>query len=42
MALDRVGAENRVISCDLHVFVEETAESVSSQRLEGWSQRRLD
>ena len=28
--LDVVGAENRVTSCDLHVFVDETAEPVSS------------
>ena len=29
-----VGAENPVISCDLHVLVYEAAESVSSQRLD--------
>jgi NAD(P)-dependent dehydrogenase (short-subunit alcohol dehydrogenase family) len=30
-----VGAENRVTSCDLHVFVDEAAEPVSSQRPDG-------
>ena len=29
-----MGAENPVTSCDLHVFVYEAAESVSSQRLD--------
>ena len=40
LASDRVGAENAVTSCDLHVLVHETAESVSSQqpnrRTGGW------
>jgi hypothetical protein len=30
-----VGAENCVTSCDLHVFVDEAAEAVSSLRLDG-------
>jgi hypothetical protein len=36
-----VGAENPVMSCDLHVLVEEAAEPVSSERPDdrsgGWS-----
>src|SRR5215212_3939998 len=31
---ERVGAENTVTSCDLHVLVYETAESISAQGLE--------
>jgi hypothetical protein len=30
-----VGAENPVTSCDLHVFVDEAAESVSSKDADG-------
>ena len=30
----RVGAENPVTSCDLHVLVHETAESVASEGLD--------
>ena len=33
--IDRVGAENPVTSCDLHVFVDEAAESVSSKDADG-------
>ena len=32
---DRVGAENAVPSCDLHVLVHETAEPVASEWLDG-------
>ena len=32
VSVSRVGAENTVMSCDLHVLVYETAEPVSSQR----------
>ena len=33
--LEPVGAENPVTSCDLHVFVDEAAESVSSKDADG-------
>ena len=35
VSVGRVGAENTVMSCDLHVLVYETAEPVSSQRPDG-------
>jgi hypothetical protein len=35
-----VGAENPVMSCDLHVLVYEAAEPVSSQRPDGCSGER--
>jgi hypothetical protein len=31
----RVGAENRVTSCDLHILVDEAAESVSAEHADG-------
>ena len=37
---DRVGVENVVTSCDLHVLVHETAEPVASEWLDSRAGRR--